>query len=143
MRVNENRSGRATTPDFLQHFAIGHLRETVPAVFLRRGQSQHADASEAINHAARNVRLPIDLRGIEICIEKSPKVAQSIVQYGLFLRGNPRIRHHPIRHELSLEKSFRKPERLRPRKKQFLSLLNLLLSLRVEFIHSIKAGDEF
>src|SRR5438046_4246041 len=102
MRVNEYRSGRATSSDFLQHFAVGHLREPVPAVFLRRGHSQHSDAPEAINHAARNVSLPVDLRGIEICIEKLPKLAQSIVQYGLFLRGNPRIRHHPICHELPL-----------------------------------------
>jgi hypothetical protein len=38
---------------------------------------------------------------------------------------------------MPLEKSFRKPQRLGPCKEQFLSLLNLLLSLRVEFVHSI------
>jgi hypothetical protein len=36
------------------------------------------------------------------------------------------------------EKPFGKPQRLGPRKKQFLSLLNLLLSLRVELVHSIQ-----
>src|SRR5438094_250118 len=54
MRVNENRSGRATAPDLFQHFAIGHLREPVPAIFLRCGHSEHADAAQAIDHAARN-----------------------------------------------------------------------------------------
>jgi hypothetical protein len=38
---------------------------------------------------------------------------------------------------MPLEKTLREPKRLRPCKKQFLSLLNFLLSLRVEFIHSI------
>src|SRR5947208_8924322 len=38
---------------------------------------------------------------------------------------------------MPLEKSLGKSQRLRPCKKQFLSLLNLLLSLRVDFIHSI------
>jgi len=38
---------------------------------------------------------------------------------------------------MTLEKSLGEPERLRPRKKQFLSLLNLFLSLRVELIHQI------
>jgi hypothetical protein len=36
---------------------------------------------------------------------------------------------------MSLEKSLREPERLRPRKEQFLSLLNFFLSLRAEFVH--------
>ena len=36
---------------------------------------------------------------------------------------------------MPLEKSLRKPQRLWPRKKQFLSLLNFFLSLRVEFVH--------
>src|SRR4029450_2248622 len=39
---------------------------------------------------------------------------------------------------MPLEKSFRKPQRLRPCKEQFLSLLNLFLSLRVELVHSIQ-----
>jgi hypothetical protein len=37
-----------------------------------------------------------------------------------------------------LEKSFRKSQRLGPCKEQFLSLFNLFLSLRVEFVHSIE-----
>src|SRR5436309_10707613 len=39
---------------------------------------------------------------------------------------------------MPLEKSFRKPQRLGPCKEQFLSLLNLFLSLRVELVHSIE-----
>src|SRR5438093_1085827 len=39
---------------------------------------------------------------------------------------------------MSREQPLRKPERLRTCKKQFLSLLNLFLSLRVEFVHSVR-----
>jgi hypothetical protein len=39
---------------------------------------------------------------------------------------------------MPLEKSFRKPQRLGPCKEQFLSLLNLFLSLFVELVHSIE-----
>src|ERR1700755_313443 len=39
---------------------------------------------------------------------------------------------------MPLKKSLRKPQRLGPCKEQFLSLLNLFLSLRVEFVHSIE-----
>ena len=62
-----------------------------------------------------------------------------LIQLALLRLGDARIRkHHPIGHEIPLEKSLRKPQRLGPCKKQFLSLLNLFLSLRVEFIHSIE-----
>src|SRR5437667_2322419 len=60
MRVNENGCRCATPSNFLQNFAIGHLRETASAIFLRRGHAKHANASQTINYAARNVRLPID-----------------------------------------------------------------------------------
>jgi hypothetical protein len=43
---------------------------------------------------------------------------------------------------MPLEKSFRKPQRLGPSKEQFLSLLNLFLSLRVEFVHSIRCSKK-
>src|SRR5258708_34500949 len=39
---------------------------------------------------------------------------------------------------MPLEESFRKPQRLGSCKEQFLSLLNLFLSLFVEFVHSIE-----
>src|SRR6266487_5105272 len=135
MRIYEDRCRCATTPDFFQHFAIGHLREPVSAIFLRRGHAQHANASQTINYAARNVRLPIDLRRIEVFIEKLPKFSERIIQLDLLRSRNTRIRHHPIRYEMTLEESLGKTQRLRPRKKQFLSLLNFLLSLRVELVH--------
>ena len=59
----------------------------------------------------------------------------------LLRRRDARIRHHPIGNEMSLEKSLGKPERLRPGKKQFLGLLNFFLSLRVEFVHSIRLWE--
>ncbi len=68
-------------------------------------------------------------------IEKLPKFAESVIQFDLLRGRDPRIRHHPIGNEVALEKAFGKPQRLRPREKQFLSLLNFFLSLRVEFVH--------
>src|ERR1700757_820961 len=137
MRIDENRCRRAPTADFFQHFAVSHLRKSASAVFLRRRHTKHADASQAIDHAARNVRLPIDLRSIKMLVEKFAKFAERFVQLDLLRSGDAGIRHHPIGDEVALKKSLREPERLRTRKKQFLSLLNFLLSLRVEFVHSV------
>jgi len=72
---------------------------------------------------------------IEMFIEKLSKLAESPVQLALLRSRNARIRHHPIGHEMTLKKSLRKAKRLRPRKKQFLCLLNFFLSLRVELVH--------
>jgi hypothetical protein len=38
---------------------------------------------------------------------------------------------------MALEKTFGKPKRLWPGEKQFFGLLNFILSLRVELVHSI------
>src|SRR6266481_5931173 len=108
------------------------------AIFLRRRQAEHAGTPQPIDHATRNIRLPIDLRRIEICIQKFAKFSKNLIQLALLRLRDARIRHHPIRHEMPLEKPFRKPQCLGPCKKQFLSLLNLFLSLFVEFVHSIE-----
>src|SRR5207249_10894356 len=112
--------------------------EAAAAVFLRRSHAEHADASQAIDHAARNIRLPINLRSIEVFIEKLAKFPERFVQLDLLRRWDTRIRHHPIGDEVALEKPLGEPERLRPREKQFLSLLNFFLPLRVEFVHSVR-----
>ena len=70
-------------------------------------------------------------------IEKLAEFPERFIQLDLLRRWDTRIRHDPIGHKVSLEKPLGEPERLRPRKKQFLSLLNFFLSLRVEFVHSI------
>src|SRR5262245_33049981 len=138
MRVNKNRCGCATSSDLLQHLAVGHLREPASAVFLRRSHSEHADTPQPIDYIARNVRLPVDFRRIEICVQKFAKCSKRLIELALFHLRAPRIWHHPVRHEMPLEKAFGKSQRLRPSKKQFLSLLDLFLSLRVEFVHSIE-----
>src|SRR5205814_6996035 len=97
-----------------------------------------ADTPQPIDHAARNVRLAIDLRRIKIFLQEFTKFSKRLIQLALLRLRDARIRHHPIRHEMPLEKAFRKAQCLRPCKKQFLSLLNLFLSLRVEFVHSIE-----
>src|SRR4030095_16528543 len=96
------------------------------------------DTPQPIDHAARNIRLPIDFRRIEICIQKFAKFSKRLIQLALLRLRDARIRHHPIRHEMPLEKSFRQPQRLGPCKEQFLSLLILFLSLRAELVHSIE-----
>ena len=78
MRVNENRCRCATAADFLQHLAVRHLRKAASAIFLRRGHAEHADASQAVDHAARNIRLSIDLRRIEMFIEKLREARASV-----------------------------------------------------------------
>jgi hypothetical protein len=132
MRVDEDRCRCATAAYFFQNFAVGHLRETASAIFLRRGHTEHADAPKAINHLAGNICLSIDLSRIEMFIEKLAKFAERLVQLDLLRGRDTRIRHHPIGDEVALEKPFGETQRLRPGKKQFLSLLNFFLSLRVE-----------
>src|ERR1043166_113042 len=44
MLVTKNGYRRATTPDYFEDFAVGHLAEPVSAVFLRRSHSEHADS---------------------------------------------------------------------------------------------------
>src|SRR5438874_11549998 len=143
MCVYENRRRCATLSDFFQNFAIGHLRKSAPAILLWRGHTEHTDAAQAVDHAARNVCLPIDLRSIEMLIQKLAEFGERFIQFGLLRRRNARIRHHPIRHEMALEKTFCEPKRLRSREKQFLRLLNLFLSLRVEFVHSVELSKKW
>ena len=90
----------------------------------------------------------ITLRGISACRSISAASRSSFknlrssvrdfIQLALFRLRDARIRHHPIRYEMPLEKPFRKPQRLGSCKEQFLSLLNLFLSLFVELVHSIE-----
>jgi hypothetical protein len=143
MCVYENRRRRAAPPDFFQNFAVGHLRKSMPAILLRGGHTEHANAAQAVDHAARNVCLPIDLCSIEISIEKFAQLRERLIELTLFRRLNARIRHHPIRYEMALEKAFREPKRLWPREKQFLRLLNLFLSLRVDFVHSVELSKKW
>src|SRR5438093_396503 len=71
-------------------------------------------------------------------LENLAKFPERFVQLDLLRRWDTRIRHHPIGDEVALEKPLGEPERLRPREKQFLSLLNFFLPLRVEFVHSVR-----
>src|SRR6266511_2227226 len=129
----------ATPPNLFQHLAVGHLRESAPAVFLQCGHAEHSDAPKTINYLARYVCLPIDLRRIKMFIQKFAEFGERIIQLSSLRGRNARIRHHPIGNEMSLEQSLGKTQRLRACKKQFLSLLNLFLSLRVEFVHQVAA----
>src|SRR5215813_5811092 len=136
MRIHENRCRCAAAADLFQNFAVGHLRETMPAIFLRCSHAKHADPAKSVNHAARNVRFPVHFRWIEMLIQKLTKVTERLVQLGLLCRWDAWIRHDPIRDEMTLEKTLGKTKRLRASKKQFFRLLNFLLSFGVELIHS-------
>src|SRR5437868_11725239 len=98
------------------------------SIFLRGGHTQYSHPAKAIDHTARNVRLPINLSRIEMFIQKFAEFSERMIQFNLFGRLNTRIRHHPIGHEMSLEQTLGEPERLGPCKKQLLCLLNLFLS---------------
>src|SRR6266550_7439083 len=143
VRVYENRCGCAATPDFLQQFTVSHLCKAPSAVFHWRSRTEHAGAPKTVDDAARNLCLSIYLRRIETCIEKLPKFPQRLVQLRLLRCRHARIRHYPIGHETTLEKTLGKTERLRPREKQFFGLLNFLLPLRVQFVHKNFAALEW
>jgi hypothetical protein len=64
-----------------------------------------------------------------------PEFRQRFVQLRLLRCRHARIRHHPIGHEMPLEKALGKTKRLRSGEKQFFRLLDFLLPLRVEFVH--------
>src|SRR5882724_3415090 len=135
VRVYENRCRRATASDFLEHSAVDHLRKTASAVFHRRSCAEHADASKAINHLARNVRLSIYFRRIEMVIQELPEFCERLIQLRLLRCGNARIRHHPVGNEIAFEKTFGETEGLRSGENQLLRLLNFLLPLRFDFVH--------
>src|SRR5262249_20969595 len=106
VRIHKNRRRCAAAANFFQDFAIGHLRESASAILLRRSHAKHTNSAQAINHAAWYIRLPIDLRGMEVLIQKLAKLGESRIQFDLLRRRYARIRHHPIGNEMSLEKTF-------------------------------------
>jgi hypothetical protein len=134
--IHKNGSRCTAASNFFQDFAVGHLRKPMPAIFLRRGHAEHANSAESINYAARYIRCSVDFRRIEMLVQKLAKLGKSSVQFDLLLCRDARIRHYPIGNEMASEKTFGKTERLRTRKKQFFGLLDFLLSLGVELIHS-------
>src|SRR3954465_15179834 len=135
VRVNEDGGRRTTAAEFLQDYAIRHLGEAVTAKFLRRGHSENSYFAEAVDHAARNVRDAIDLSRIELFIEKLPDLDHGGVELDLLCGRNARIRHDPIRDELTKKKPLRETERLWSGKKQFFRLRDFLLSLCFSFSH--------
>src|SRR5437899_3220067 len=112
MRVYENRCRCAAMANFLQEFAVNHLRKTPSAIFQRGGRTKHPDASQPIDDVARDICLSIYLRGVEMFIEKLAELDKSSIQLGLLRCRDARIRHHPIRDEITLEKTFCKAKRL-------------------------------
>ena len=121
--------------DLLQNFAVGHLAEPVTANFLRCGRAKYADSSKSIDHVTRDISLPVDLRRIEMLIEKLAQLVQRLVDPRLFGCRDPRIRHHPIGNEMTGEQAFNETKRLWTGEQQFLGLLHFLLSLDFGFSH--------
>src|SRR6476620_4343438 len=133
MGIRKNRGRSAATADFLQYFAILHLRETAAAHFLWRGHSENADAPESVDHVAGNICLAVDFFGVEMFVEEMPQFRDGAIYIGLLRIGQARIRHGPVGHEVAEEKSFREAKLLVAAKKQLLSLLNLFLPLNFGF----------
>src|ERR1043166_2064894 len=135
MCVNENRCRCTTASDLFKDFAVRHLRKFMAANFFRRSCAKNADSTKPINDTARDIGLPIDLGWIEIFVEKIAQLGKGAIDLGLFRGGDARIRHPPVRHEMSLKKSLNKAQRLRSAEKQLLSLLNLLLPFDIDLAH--------
>src|SRR5207247_164329 len=68
--VYENRSRSAAAADLFHHATIGHLRETAPAYVPRRGHSEYTETGEPVDDFARDVRLPVNRRRVEVPVEK-------------------------------------------------------------------------
>jgi hypothetical protein len=137
VRVCKNRSGSATSADFLQHFAIRHLRKSPSAKFLWRGHAQNTNVPEAVDKMARNVGIAINRDRIEIFVEELADFRQRLIQLGLLCRGNARVRHRPIGNEFPKEQSLGKAKFLMSGEKEFFRLLNFLLSLELCFVHEL------
>src|SRR5437763_1038721 len=133
VRVHENRRRRAARTDLLQNLRIRELRKTMTAVLSRRGHSENPDPSQTVDHIARNVGLSIDLRRIELRVQKGAQFFQRLIELCLLGLRDPRIRHHPVGNEMPLKKSFNKAKRLRTGEQQFLGLLHFLLPLNLSF----------
>src|SRR5207244_362731 len=113
MRIDEHRGRCAAATDFLQNFAVRHLRKTATAVLRWRSHSQNADTSKTINYFARNIGVPVDRHWIQFRAEKFPEFLQCFIELDLLPRRDPRIRHYPVGNEMTLEQSFDETERLR------------------------------
>ena len=101
MRVCEHRSRCAPRADLFQNLAVGPLRKSAAAKFLRRRHPEHAVSRQSIDQVLRNIRLPIDRNRVEMFIEKLPNFRERFVQFRLLRRGNSRIRHCPVGNETS------------------------------------------
>ena len=106
MRVGEDRGRGAARSDFLEHRAVGHLGKSAAADFLRRGHAENADAAEAVDHVARDVRLAVDCLRVEMFIQKVPQLGHGTIDLRLLRVGQARIGHGPIGHEVSEEESL-------------------------------------
>src|SRR5438552_12367371 len=135
MRINKNRSRRATPADLFQNLAVCHLRKTAAAKFFGRSHSEHPDSTKAVDHFARNIGLSIDRAGVELLIQKLPNLSERFVRFDLLRRGNARVRHHPIRDKMTEKKAFSETDRLWTGKEQLLRLLNFFLSLCFSLSH--------
>src|SRR2546426_12527279 len=96
MRVYENRCRCAAMANFLQEFAVNHLRKTPSAIFHWGGRTKHPDASQSIDDVARDICLSIYLGGVEVLVEKLAELDKRSILLGLIRFRGARIMHHPI-----------------------------------------------
>jgi len=94
VRVYENRCRCATAADFLQEFAIGHLRKTPSAVFHWRSRTEHTDAPEPVDDLTRNIRLSIYLHRIEMLVEELRRVKSAAEQRCIQAASDWAVRGH-------------------------------------------------
>src|SRR5260370_25715163 len=94
-------------------FGVPLWQNTGTDVPRRCSHSQNADTSKTINYFARNTGVPVVRHWIQFRAEKFPEFLQCFIELDLLPRRDPRIRHHPIGNEMTLEQSFDETEGLR------------------------------
>ena len=117
MRIRKNRRRSVARPDFFQHAAIGHLRKSPTTNFFRCCHPEHADAPQAVDDFAWNIRIPIDRYRIQFVIEKLSHFRDCLIHFRLLRSGKFWIRHRPIRNEPAEEQPFGKAHLLPAGKK--------------------------
>src|SRR4051812_9852932 len=135
VRVDKHRGRRTSSADLFQNLAIGDLRKSVTAKFLRGGHSKNTNPAQPVDHISRNVSLSVDLGWIELSIQHLSQRSQRFIQLSLLRGGHSRVGHHPVRNETAEEKSLGKSKCFRSAQKQLFRLLNLFLSLRFRLSH--------
>ena len=103
MGIDEDGSRRTALADFLEDSATLHLGKSPASEFAWRSHAKDACVGESLDKITRNVCISINPVRIELAVEHLPHLRQCALQLGFLSGGQPRVWHHPIRNEISVE----------------------------------------